>query len=108
MSSAAQDKLGDLAIGYSASSTGISPDIRYAGRLATDLPVGQLRQEVIVPLESHGSETGPYSRWGDYSSMTLDPSDDCTFWYTTMYYKTTGGSFTWSTRMVNFKFGGCS
>ena len=107
MGSAAQDKLGNLAIGYSASSGSISPDIRYAGRLASD-PASTLRQEVAVTLPSNGSETGPYSRWGDYSSMTLDPSDDCTFWYTTMYYKATGGSFTWSTRMVNFKFGGCS
>ncbi|HEY6959168.1 MAG TPA: hypothetical protein VI814_10115 [Candidatus Limnocylindria bacterium] len=107
MGSAAQDKQGNLAIGYSASSGTISPDIRYAGRLASD-PAGQLRQEVAVGLPTRGSETGPYSRWGDYSSMTLDPSDDCTFWYTTMYYKATGGSFTWSTRMVNFKFSGCS
>lgn len=107
MSSAAQDKQGNLAIGYSASSTGISPDIRYAGRLASD-PASTLRQEVLVSLPSNGSQTGPYSRWGDYSSMTLDPSDDCTFWYTTMYYKAKGGSFTWSTRMLNFKFAGCS
>jgi hypothetical protein len=106
MGSAAQDKLGNLAIGYSASSTAISPQIRYAGRLAGD-PLSSLRAEVTVPLPGTGSETGPYSRWGDYSSMTLDPADDCTFWYTTEYYKAFGGSFTWSTRIVNFKFPGC-
>ena len=106
MGSAAQDKSGNLAVGYSASSTLISPQIRYAGRLAAD-PLSTLRQEVSVPLPSTGSETGPYSRWGDYSSLVLDPADDCTFWYTTEYYKTTAGSFTWSTRIVNFRFPGC-
>jgi hypothetical protein len=106
MGSAAQDKAGNLAIGYSASSSAISPEIRYAGRLASD-PLSTLRQEVNVALPSTGSETGPYSRWGDYSSLSLDPADDCTFWYTTMYYKAFGGSFTWSTRIVNFKFLGC-
>jgi hypothetical protein len=106
MGSAAQDRFGNLAIGYSASSTAISPQIRYAGRLAGD-PLSTLRQETTVPLPSTGSETGPYSRWGDYSSLSLDPADDCTFWYTTMYYKATGGSFTWSTRIVSFKFPGC-
>lgn len=107
MGSAAQDKLGDLAVGYSASSGTISPQIRYAGRLATDGP-STLRQEVTVPLPSTGSNTGPYSRWGDYSSLTLDPADDCTFWYTTLYYKANGGSFTWSTFIVNFKFSACN
>jgi hypothetical protein len=106
MGSAAQDKQGNLAIGYSASSSSIPPQIRYTGRSAAD-PAGTLQQEVAVPLPSTGSETGPYSRWGDYSSMTIDPADDCTFWYTTEYYKATGGSFTWSTRIVNFKFGTC-
>ena len=106
MGSAAQDHFGNLAVGYSASSSAISPQIRYAGRLALD-PLSSLRQETTVALPSTGSETGPYARWGDYSSMTLDPADDCTFWYTTMYYKATGGSFTWSTRIVNFRFPGC-
>ncbi len=108
MGSAAQDKKGDLALGYSASSGTISPTIRYAGRLATDKPLGALRVEVTAPLPSTGSNTGPYSRWGDYSSLSLDPADDCTFWYTAMYYKANGGSFTWSTFILNFKFIGCS
>jgi hypothetical protein len=107
MGSVAQDKLGDLAIGYSASSSSISPQIRLTGRLAGDT-ASTLRTESPVSLPSTGSNTGPYGRWGDYSSMTLDPADDCTFWYTTLYYKATGGSFTWSTRIVNFKLGTCN
>jgi len=106
MGSAAQNKLGDLAIGYSASSSTISPQIRYTGRAAGDT-LGQLRAEATVTLPSTGSNTGPYSRWGDYSSIVTDPADDCTFWYTTEYLKQNGGSFTWSTRIVSFKFGAC-
>jgi hypothetical protein len=106
MGSAAQDKQGNLAVGYSASSSSISPQIRYAARLATD-PLGTLGPETTVALTT-ASETGPYSRWGDYSTMALDPANDCTFWYTTLYYKATGGSFTWSTRIVTFKFSGCT
>ncbi len=106
MASGAQDKLGNYAIGYSASSTGISPQIRYTGRLATD-PASTLRSEVTVALPSTGSNTGPYSRWGDYSSMTLDPANDCTFWYTTMYYRANGNSFTWSTHITSFTFNAC-
>ena len=53
-----------------------------------------------------GSQTGTLHRWGDYSSMTLDPVDDCTFWYTTEYLKT-NGSFNWSTHLAAFRFPGC-
>lgn len=104
MGSAAQNKLGDLAIGYSASSSTISPQIRYTGRAVGD-PLNQLRAESTVPLLSTGSNTGPHSRWGDYSSVVTDPADDCTFWYTNQYLKTSGGSFTWSTRIASFKLG---
>src|SRR5205823_3558081 len=53
-----------------------------------------------------GSQTGNLSRWGDYSALAVDPVDDCTFWYTTEYMKTTG-SFNWNTRIANFKFSNC-
>jgi hypothetical protein len=60
-------------------------------------------EQVIV--NGSGSQTSP-TRWGDYSAMTIDPADDCTFWYTQEYSKTTG-SFSWNTRIANFKFAGC-
>jgi hypothetical protein len=47
------------------------------------------------------------SRWGDYSSMTVDPADDCTFWYTNEYLAASG-SFNWNTRIGSFKFPGCT
>ena len=53
-----------------------------------------------------GSQTGTLHRWGDYSAMTVDPVDDCTFWYTNEYLKASG-SFNWSTRIASFKFPGC-
>src|SRR5262249_56586508 len=54
----------------------------------------------------NGSQTGGLSRWGDYTSMAVDPSDDCTFWYTDEYL-TTNGSFNWHTRIASFKFPSC-
>ena len=104
MGSAAMDRLGDLAIGYSASSGTLYPGIRYAGRAFGD-PLSTLRAEETV-LAGGGSQTGTLHRWGDYSSMALDPTDDCTFWYTTEYLKT-NGSFNWSTHLVSFKFPAC-
>ncbi len=104
MGSVAMDKFGNLAIGYSASSTTIFPAIRYTGRTAGD-PLNTLRQEVEL-FAGAGSQTGTLSRWGDYSSMSLDPADDCTFWYTTEYLKSSG-SFNWSTRIGSFRFSGC-
>jgi len=107
MPSIAMDQAGNLAIGYSMSSTSpaVFPSIAYAGRLATD-PVSTLQSETIV-MNGHGVNDGPASRWGDYSAMTVDPVDDCTFWYTQEYYQTSNGSWNWNTRIANFKFPNC-
>ena len=101
MGSAAQDQQGNLAIGFSASSGSINPQIRYAGRLVTD-PLNTLSQGEAHLFDGTGSQTGTSSRWGDYSDLTVDPVDDCTFWYTQEYYSTTT-SFNWRTRIGNFK-----
>lgn len=105
MGSIAQDKQGNMAMGYSVSSTSIHPGIRVALRSASD-PAGTFQAETSV-LEGGGSQTGQnLSRWGDYSAMTIDPVDDCTFWYTTEYLKA-NGAFNWSTRIVSFKHPSC-
>jgi hypothetical protein len=104
MGSIAMDKLGDMALGYSVSSGSTFPSIRYTGRLATD-PLGTMEAETSIKAGA-GSQTGSLHRWGDYSSMSVDPVDDCTFWYTTEYLQTTG-SFNWSTQIASFKFTGC-
>jgi hypothetical protein len=105
MGSVAMDASGNLALGFSASSASINPQIRYAGRLLTD-PPGTLGQGEATLFAGTGSQTGTGGRWGDYSDMTVDPADDCTFWYTTEYYDTTS-SFNWRTRIGNFKFPSC-
>jgi hypothetical protein len=104
MGSIAMDKQGNIALGYSASSGTVKPSIRYTGRLVTDA-LGTMQTENIIQAGG-GSQTGTLHRWGDYSAMTVDPVDDCTFWYTNEYLKA-NGSFNWSTRIASFKFPGC-
>jgi hypothetical protein len=101
MGSIAQDKQGNMLLGYSASSASLFPSIGYAGRLTTD-PVNQLSSEFLSTIGT-GSQT--LSRWGDYSSMAVDPVDDCTFWYANEYLVTTGNA--WHTRLESLRFPGC-
>ena len=97
MGSTAMDRQGNLAIGFSASSSTINPQIRYAGRLATD-PLNTLAQGEAHLFDGTGSQTGTSNRWGDYSALTIDPVDDATFWYTNEYYSCTT-TFNWRTRI---------
>ncbi len=106
MGSAAMDQAGDIAIGYSASSATIFPQIRYAGRLATD-PINTLSQGENTLFAGTGSQSGTGNRWGDYSALTVDPVDDCTFWYTQEYYQTSG-TYNWRTRIGSFVFPSCT
>ncbi len=104
MGSVAMDQAGDIGLGYSVSSSSVYPGIRYTGRLVTDA-LGTMPQGEGTILTGSGYQT-TYSRWGDYSDMTVDPSDDCTFWFTTEYNNSHGLS--WSTRIASFKFPSCS
>jgi hypothetical protein len=105
MGSIAMDQAGDIALGYSVSNgTSVHPSVAYTGRVPSD-PAGTMEAEVNV-VTGTGSQNGSLTRWGDYSAMQVDPVDDCTFWYTQEYMKTTG-SFNWNTRINNFKFTGC-
>ena len=85
--SVAMDSAGNIAVGFSASSASLNPSSRYAGRLASD-PLNSLAQGETDMFDGTGSQTGTSNRWGDYSAMTVDPVDDCTFWYTNEYYAT--------------------
>jgi hypothetical protein len=105
MGSVAMDKVGDMAVGYSVSSPTAFPSIAYTGRVPND-PLGTLGSEKVVKTGS-GAQTGGLSRWGDYTAMSIDPTDDCTFYYTNEYLKSTG-SFNWSTEINSFKFKKCS
>src|SRR6266852_1059457 len=104
MGSIAMDKAGDIALGFSASSMNLDPSVELVGRIPTD-PLGTM-EGPNVAVAGTGVQQSSFHRWGDYSSMAVDPKDDCTFWYTQEYYKTSG-SFNWSTRITAFKFQSC-
>jgi len=106
MSSVAEDKNGNIGMGYSASSSSLFPAIRFTGRMPSD-PLGTMESEASI-IEGSGSQTGGSSayRWGDYTAMQVDPVDDCTFWYVDEYQKSTGYE-NWTTRIASFAFPGC-
>ena len=105
MGSIAMDQSGDIALGYSVSSGSTYPSIRYAGRLASD-NLGTLPQGEATIITGSGSQTSHYNRWGDYSMMAVDPTDDCTFWYTQEYYTATSDRG-WQTRIASFTMPNC-
>lgn len=104
MGSVAMDQSGDMALGYSLSSKSVDPSIYFTGRVAGDTP-GSMEGEQRI-MSGSGSQTEGQNRWGDYSAMSIDPVDDCTFWYTQEYIQSTG-SFNWNTRIANFIFPNC-
>lgn len=106
MGSAAMNKHGDIALGYSVSNaTSVFPGVRYTGRLGGD-QLGQMTLGEAVLINGTGSQTVS-ARWGDYTDMTVDPSDDCTFWYVDQYYQTTSARG-WQTRIGSFRLSSCA
>jgi hypothetical protein len=107
MGSVAMDKQGNIALGYSASGPNDYPSIRYTGRAAGDA-TGQMTQAEQVLYTGQGPQTEAEGRWGDYSELSVDPTDDCTFWYTQEYLTTdTVAIGSWATRVGSFRFPGC-
>ncbi|HUS09065.1 MAG TPA: hypothetical protein VMZ30_01275 [Pyrinomonadaceae bacterium] len=106
MGSAAMDKDGNLAVGYSISdSSSLRPTLRFAARAVGD-PLNTLSSEQNL-FTGTGSQTQNLARWGDYSTLSVDPSDDCTMWYTNEYLAV-NGTFNWHTRIASFKLGTCN
>jgi hypothetical protein len=105
MGSIAEDQASDIAIGYSVSSSSMNPAIRFSGRTPSD-PLGTMESELSI-IEGTGSQLTGLSRWGDYTAMQVDPSDDCTFWYVDQYEQTSG-TFNWHTHIGAFSFANCS
>ena len=103
MGSIAQDKNGNTALGYSVTSDDVFPGIRYTGRRPGD-PGGQMTIEEEILIAGSGSQSFSF-RWGRYTSMNVDPVDDCTFWYVNEYYQTTGPN--WQTRIASFRLDDC-
>ncbi len=110
MGSIAMDWQGNMALGYSVvNGTDVFPGIRYTGRLKGD-PLGVMGAEQVL-IDGSGVQRTTNSRWGDYTSMNVDPTDDCTFWYINEYYTLAGqlsSTAGWQTRIGSFKFPNCS
>ncbi len=108
MGSIAMDKVGDLALGFSESSSTIHPTVAFTGRTPSD-PLGTM-EGIAQIFAGAGSQTGGTAsggnRWGDYSGMAIDPSTDCTFWYVNEYIPS-NGNFNFHTRIASFKFPTC-
>src|SRR6266851_962309 len=104
LGSIGMDGAGNIALGFSASSHDLDPSVFVVGRTPSD-PAGTMAGPLVL-VNGGGVQENSFKRWGDYSSMAIDPGDDCTFWYTQEYYKTSG-SFNWSTRITAFKFDSC-
>ncbi|MBA2297071.1 MAG: hypothetical protein H0W14_03435 [Actinobacteria bacterium] len=110
MGSIAMDRHGNMGLGYSVvNGTNVFPGIRYTGRLAGD-PAGQMTVAEGTIVNGSGVQTSTNSRWGDYTSMNVDPVDDCTFWYVNEYYTAAGQASSpagWQTRIGSFRLPGC-
>ena len=111
MGSIAMDRKGNMALGYSVSNaTDVYPGIRYTGRLRKD-PLGEMTLGEGTIIDGTGVQTTTNSRWGDYTSMNVDPVDDCTFWYVNEYYTAEGQATStagWQTRVGSFRLPGCN
>ncbi len=122
MGSAAMDKKGNIALGYSVvNGVDVYPGIRYTGRMSGD-PLGQMTLGEGVIINGSGVQTTTNSRWGDYTSMNVDPANDCTFWYVNEYYEVSGlplplpppplpppgTTAPWQTRIASFTLPGCT
>ena len=107
MGSAAMDQAGGIGVAYNVSSSTVFPSVRYTGRAAgSTAPLGVLDQGEADIIVGSGSQTHTASRWGDYSNVSVDPMDGCTFWATLEYMPTTS-SAGWRTRIAAFKLPGC-
>ncbi len=99
MGSISINAAGDIALGYSRSSSSMFPSIYFTGQTFDQNGSGTMNVAETLIHAGTGSQSGA-SRWGDYSKMAVDPVDD-SFWYTTEYYETTS-SFNFKTRIANF------
>jgi hypothetical protein len=104
MGSIAQDKVGNLGLGYSVSGSSVFPYLAVTGKTSAETG---MEPETTLNSMANGAQTN-VNRWGDYSSMSVDPSDDCTMWYANEYLKSTGSYTNWGTWIVGFKFTGSS
>jgi hypothetical protein len=104
--SVAMNKYGSIGLGFSRSGSSLKPMISATGRKAGD-PINTMTQPEIAIKAGTGYQTHSSGRWGDYTQLTVDPNDDCTFWYTNEYYNSGASSAGWSTHIGSFQLGDC-
>lgn len=107
MGSAAFDKVGNIGMIYSGSSTSVKPGIYVTGRLVGDAAGTMTQGETTLQAGGGSQNSSGLSRWGDYASVTVDPVDDCTMWSSTEYLPA-NGSFNWATRINSFTLPNCT
>ena len=103
LGSVAMNGAGDIALGYTLSNSSINPSIYFTGRKSTD-PLGTMTYTESPIVDGAYSMTGTSSRWGDYAMMSVDPTDDRTFWHTNEYIYSSSGTWPWGTKIASFKF----
>jgi hypothetical protein len=108
MSSIAQDGEGNIGLASNAANSTATPALLnptavYTGRLAAD-PVNTLPQGEVDAFSAvtKGVQTATANRWGDYSSLFVDPADECTFWAFFEYVDSPTATFDWNTRAFSF------
>jgi hypothetical protein len=110
MGSVAMDRFGNIGLGYSVvNGVDVYPGIRYTGRAAGD-PLGLMTIAEMTIIDGSGVQRTVNSRWGDYTSLNVDPVDDCSFWYVNEYYTAAGEASSvagWQTRIASFRLPGC-
>lgn len=104
MPSMAQDHDGNAAIGYSVGNVRVHPGIR-----AVTWNLGRNTKRVEVTIKNGGGDQENSSTWGDYTSMTVDPVDGCTFWYVNEYLPANeaGAAISWATTIAKFAVPTC-
>jgi len=104
MPSIAQDGVGNAAVGYNVSGIAAHPGIKAS---RWNLRNGSTPYEFWILQGAADEENSTH--WGDYTSMTVDPVDNCTFWYVTQYFANneTGANINWNTRLSKFKLSSC-
>jgi hypothetical protein len=102
--SIAMDAAGDMLLGYSVSSSSMKPSVAITGRIPSDTPSTMEAENLW--WTGTGYDTSGAERWGDYSSMAVDPVDDCTFWYT-QETQNTIAAWAFTSRVGTFKFSSC-
>ncbi len=106
MAAISVDRDGNIGVAYTAASDAdiVFPSVRYTTRRPED-PANTLRAEEVC-VDGGGIQLSTSGRWGDYSSVSLDPVDECTFWGTVEYMPITSNAG-WANRVCSFSFADC-